>query len=204
MMIHKSEVREKKTYTFRNEDSSPRTVVVEHPVRSRYELRSAVQPAETTAAWMRFRLEVGAKQTETLAVEEARPIEFTYALTNISSAQVATLVQQRSIDKSVEEALRRVLAQKDVIEGLEQQNNAREEEKQRIFDDQQRLRENMKALKGSAEERALVQRYTQQLNDQETRLENLRKEIAATAAKREIAQGVLDGMIAELSFDVKL
>jgi len=62
----------------------------------------------------------------------------------------------------------------------------------------------MKALKGSAEERALVQRYTQQLNDQETRLENLRKEIAATAAKREIAQGVLDGMIAELSFDVKL
>jgi Carboxypeptidase regulatory-like domain len=204
MMIHKSEVREKKTYTFRNEDSSPRTVVVEHPVRSRYELRSAVQPAETTAAWMRFRLEVGAKQTQTLAIEEARPIEFTYALTNISSAQVASLVEQRSIDKSVEEALRRVLAQKDVIEGLEQQNNAREEEKQRIFDDQQRLRENMKALKGSAEERALVQRYTQQLNDQETRLESLRKEIAETAAKREIAQGVLDRMIAELSFDVKL
>jgi hypothetical protein len=204
VMIHKSEVREKKTYTFRNEDSSPRTVILEHPVRPRYELRGAAQPAETTAAWMRFRLEVGAKQTESLAIEEARPIDVTYELTNISSAQVATLVQQRSIDKSIEEALRRVLAQKDVIEGLEQQNNAREEEKQRIFDDQQRLRENMKALKGSAEERALLQRYTQQLSDQETRLESLRKEIAETAAKRESAQAVLDRMIAELSFDVKL
>jgi hypothetical protein len=204
VMTHKSEVREKKTYTFRNEDSSPRTVVVEHPVRQGYELRSAARPAETTAAWMRFRLDVGAKQTESLAIEEARPIEFTYALTNISSAQVATLVEQRSIDKTVEEALRRVLAQKDVIEGLEQQNSAREQEKQRIFDDQQRLRENMKALKGSAEERTLVQRYTQQLNDQETRLESLRREIAETVAKRESAQAVLDRMIAELSFDVKL
>jgi hypothetical protein len=204
VMIHKSEVREKKTYTFRNEDSSPRTVIVEHPVRPRYELRGAAQPAETTAAWMRFRLEVGPKQTESLGIEEARPIEVTYGLSAISSAQVATLVRQRSIDKSVEEALRRVLAQKDVIEGLEQQNNAREEEKQRIFDDQQRLRENMKALKGSAEERALLQRYTQQLSDQETRLESLRKEIAETAAKRESAQAVLDRMIAELSFDVKL
>ena len=97
-----------------------------------------------------------------------------------------------------------MLAQKDVIEGLEQQNSAREQEKQRIFDDQQRLRENMKALKGSAEERTLVQRYTQQLNDQETRLESLRREIAETVAKRESAQAVLDRMIAELSFDVKL
>jgi hypothetical protein len=137
---------------------------------------------------MRFRLELGAKQTQSFIVEEARPIEFTYALTNISSAQVAALVEQRSIDKSVEDALRLVLAQKAVIDSLDRQNSAREEEKRRIFDDQQHLLENMKALNGSADERALVQRYTQQLNDQETRLESLRKEIAATAAQRASAQ----------------
>src|SRR6202044_4018006 len=77
VMKQTREVREKKTYTFRNEDSSPRTVIVEHPVRSRYELRGAAQPAETTAAWMRFRLDVGPKQTESLGIEEARPIEVT-------------------------------------------------------------------------------------------------------------------------------
>ena len=32
-MIQESEIREKKTYTFRNEDTAPRTVIVEHPVR---------------------------------------------------------------------------------------------------------------------------------------------------------------------------
>ena len=53
-----------------------------------------------------------------------------------------------------------------------------------IFDDQQRLRENMKSLKGSAEEKKLLERYTQQLDAQETRLEALRKaDPAARSAK---------------------
>jgi hypothetical protein len=204
MMTQESEVREKKTYTFRNEDSSPRTVVVEHPVRAGYQLRGTAQPVETTAAWMRFRLDVGAKQTAALVVEEAQPRVVSYSITNINSPLVATFVQERSIDKSVEDALRKVLAQKDAIAALQEQRNARDEETQKIYDDQQRLRENVKALKGSPEEKALLQRYVQQLNTEETRLETLRKEIAELEAKIEGAQADLDRMIEELSFDVKL
>ena len=204
VMTQESEVREKKTYTFRNEDSSPRTVVVEHPVRSGYELRSAARPVETTAAWMRFRLEVGAKQTAALVVEEARPVVASYTISNIDSNLIGTFVQQRSIDRSVEEALRKVVAQKDAIASLEEQKNTRDEENQKIYDDQQRLRENMKALKGSPEEKALVQRYVQQLNTEESRLETLRQEIAQLEAKKDNAQAELDRMIEDLSFDVKL
>jgi len=204
VMTHESEVREMRTYTFRNEDKSPRTVIVEHPVRSGYVLRSAAQPIETTAAWMRFRLEVGAKQTAALAVEEARPVVASYTISDINSKLVATFVQERSIDKSVEDALRKVLAQKDVIDNLEEQKNARDAETEKIFDDQQRLRENMKSLKGSPEEKALVQRYVQQLNTQETRLETLRKEIEQLEAKKDSAQADLDRIIQDLSFDVKL
>jgi carboxypeptidase family protein len=204
MMTHESEVRETKTYTFRNEDSSPRTVIVEHPVRSGYVLRGTAKPTETTAAWMRFRLEVGAKQTAVLVVEEARPAMANYSISNIDGKLIATFVQQGSIDKSVEEALRKVLAQKDAIDALEEQKNARDAEMGKIYDDQQRLRENMKALKGSPEEKALVQRYVQQLDTQETRLETLRKEIAELEAKKDAAQAELDRTIEELSFDVKL
>ncbi len=73
-----------------------------------------------------------------------------------------------------------------------------------IYDDQQRLRENLKSLKGSAEERALTQRYLQRLNDQETRLESIQKEIADFEKKQEQAQAELDEMIEKLSFDVTL
>jgi hypothetical protein len=61
----------------------------------------------------------------------------------------------------------------------------------------------MKALKGSPEEKALLQRYTQQLNEQETRMETLR-EVAQFEQQSATAQEALDKMIAGLSFDVRL
>ena len=201
IMTQDSEVRERKTYTFRNEDSSPRTVLVEHPVRIGYTLRSETKPEETTADWMRFHLRVEPKQTAALVVEEARPVATTYQLTNVDERQVEFFVRQRSINKGVEDALRRILKQKDMVAELDSRKEGRDEEMKKIFDDQQRLRENMKALKGSSEEKLLVQRYTQQLNDQETRLEKLGKEIEQLQKEMDAAQGVVDQMIRELAVD---
>jgi hypothetical protein len=199
-----SEIREKKTYTFRNEDTTPRTVIVEHAVRPGYELRGDAETTEVTSAWMRFRLQVKPKETASLVVQEAKPLETTYVLANITSDQVVLFAREQSINKTIEEALRKILAQKKVIEDLEAQKSAGESEAEGIFDDQQRLRENMKALKGTQEEKSLVRRYTEQLNNQESRLEALRKENEQLDAKIASAQGELDRMIQELSFDVKL
>jgi hypothetical protein len=179
-------------------------VIVEHPARPEYELRGDPRPDETTAGWMRFRLAVAPKQTAALVIDEARPLQSTFTLTDITSEQVALFVKERSISKVVEDALRRVLAQKSVIAELTGQIKAREDESEKIFDDQQRLRENLKSLKGSAEEKALVQRYTRQLNEQETRLETPKKESEQIEARKENAQTELDGMIDELAFDVAL
>ncbi len=203
MTMH-NEAIESKTYTFRNEDSSPRTVIVEHPVRSGFELRSDVKPAEITSAWMRFQLHVDPKQTASLTVKEAQPLQTTYQVSNIGEETLAAFIRQKSIDKSIEDALRNVLASKAGVDALDEQKEAREKETQKIFDDQQRLRENMKALKGSAEEKALLQRYTKQLNDQEDRLEKLRKEVEELDARSEKAQGALDKMIEGLAFDVRV
>ncbi|MBI1898720.1 MAG: carboxypeptidase regulatory-like domain-containing protein [Acidobacteria bacterium] len=196
-----NEVRETKTYTLRNEDSSPRTVIVEHPVRPGYELRSDQKPVESSAGWMRFRLQVEPKQTAFLTIEESRPLQSSLLVSNLTEDRVAAFVSSKSINTSIEEGLRRILAQKNVVAGLEAQKEAHEGEMENIFDDQQRLRENMKALKGSAEEKALVQRYTQQLNQQESRLEALRREVAQVERDREGAQRALERMIQELSFD---
>jgi hypothetical protein len=62
----------------------------------------------------------------------------------------------------------------------------------------------MKSLKGTAEEKALTQRYTQQLNDQETRLETLRKEKEQLESRKEAAESELNRMIQSLSLDVQL
>jgi hypothetical protein len=62
----------------------------------------------------------------------------------------------------------------------------------------------MKALRGSAEERALLQRYTKQLDEQETQLETLRKTIRDTEAQRDKANEQLEKMIDELQLEAAL
>jgi hypothetical protein len=62
----------------------------------------------------------------------------------------------------------------------------------------------MEVLKGSAEERALVQRYTRQLDTQENRLEALKKEIEQLGTKLDSEEAKLEKMVEELSFDEKL
>ncbi len=204
LMTQRTEIREKKIYTFRNEDSSPRTIVVEHPVRSGYELKSAIRPVETTRDWMRFRVAVEPKQTASLTVEEARSTEATYALTNITPDQITVLVNQHSVNDAIQRSLRAILSQKDAIAALQSGKSEREEEMRKIFDDQQRLRENIKALRGTPEERSLLQRYTDQLNTQETRLGVLRAEVAQLAQRIAAGNDQLAKSIQGLAFDVEL
>lgn len=203
-LVHTRELRETTTYTFRNEDTKPRILLVEHPVRSGWELRSETKPVETSAGSMRFRLAVDPKQTASLKVEEGMPVDASFTLSNLTSNEILTFTAQRSINASIEEALQRVVAQKAVVQSINDKGSALEEEKSAIYDDQQRLRENMKSLKGSAEERALVQRYIAQLNQQENRLAELEKEIKDLEARETAEQGALDKLIEAMSFDVNL
>jgi len=96
-----------------------------------------------------------------------------------------------------------VFDQKGVIAGFDEQIKTRQQEESSIAGDQSRIRENMKALKGSLEERALVQRYTHQLNLQEDRLAALRSQIADLTVKRQQASDQLDKILSEISLDEK-
>jgi hypothetical protein len=204
VMIQTRELRETKTYTVRNEDSAARTAIIEHTARPGWKLLGDLKPEETTSSWLRFRVTVEPKRTATLVVREARPLDQTYALTSIDDTQVSVFLRVGSINKEIEDALRRIIAQRNVVAGLSTEISSRSQQVQRIFEDQSRVRENMKALKGSSEEKALLQRYTQQLNELENRLDALRKEIADLEAKRAAAQAELDKMIQDLTMDVNL
>ena len=205
VMIRMGEERQKETYTVRNEDAAPRTLIIEHPLRLGWTLsKDTLRPEETTASAYRFRVAVGAKQSTTLEISESHPLQTTVELSNITDDQVAVLLKDGSINSEVEQALRKILDQKAQVAALNAEAETRDSTIASIYDDQQRLRENLKSLKGSAEEKALTQRYTQQLSDQETRLEKLRNEKEDFGKKSEAAQGQLDKMIEDLALQVTL
>jgi Carboxypeptidase regulatory-like domain len=204
-MMQTSELRQETEYTIRNDDTTPRSVVIEHPLRAGWKLSDdSTKADETTSNEYRFRESLEPKASAKLTVRESKPMETRYQLTNLTDDQIAVLVRQKSVNPEIEAALRKIVAQKDRVAALDTQLSDRGDETQKIYDDQQRLRENLKALKGSAEERALTQRYTQQLADQETRLEAIQRETADLQAKRDQAQTALNAMIENLTFDTTL
>ena len=75
VMTQSIEERASTLYTVRNDDATPRDVVIEHPVRAGWTLTSGVKPAESSATAHRFRVAVAPKSTATLTVAEMRPID---------------------------------------------------------------------------------------------------------------------------------
>jgi hypothetical protein len=204
-MTQSTQERQENTYTIRNRDTSPRAVVIEHPARPGWKLTDDdAKPAESSASFHRFRLTVEPKQTATLLVKEYRPISNSYALTNVTDSQIKFFLEQKMINADVEIALRRIVGQKNDITVIDAVITGRRAQVTSISDDQQRVRENMKALKGSAEEKALVERYVRELNEQEDRVQALRSEISELQQKRDAAQGALNGMIEALQMEATL
>lgn len=194
-----SRMEERTLYTVRNQDAGARTLVVEHPARTGWSLaKGAKEPEEKAPGMYRFRLEVPAKATASLPVEEMRTLDVTYAISDLNADQIELFVKAKTITPEMAQALQKIMDQKAVVAKLEEEMENRQKDIDRIVEDQGRLRENMKALRGSAEEKALLQRYTKQLDEQETQLESLRQTIRATEAQRDKANEQLEKMIGEL------
>jgi len=199
VMFISREHRDKVKYTVHNADTAARAVVIEHPVRDGWKLADANKPEETSATHYRFRVSVQPNKTNELTVEQFHTDTTTSALSDLTDHQVEVLVAENNITPELQAAFRRVLDQKNKISDLQSQINLREKELKEINTDQARIRENMKALKGSAEEKALLQRYTKQLDSQEDRLTALHREIADLQIKRGEEQQKLEDMVQHVS-----
>jgi hypothetical protein len=200
-----SRLEQRTLYTVRNQDAAARTLVVEHPSRTGWSLaKGAKEPEEKAPGTYRFRLEAPAKATASLPVEEVRTLDVTYSISDLNTDQIGLFVKNKTITPEMARVLQKIMDQKAVVAKLEDEMENRQKDIDRIVEDQGRLRENMKALRGSAEEKTLLQRYTKQLDEQETQLESLRRIIRDTEAQRDKANDQLEKMIDELEMEATL
>jgi hypothetical protein len=205
VMTQTSELRERTVYTVKNQDDTARTLVIEHPARPDWKLIAGTrEPEERAPGTYRFRIDAPAKAASSLPVEESRTLDMVYQLSSLNDAQVEIFLRQRTITPDVAQALQKITAQKAVVAKFEEQMQNQQDDIDKIVDDQGRLRENMKALRGSSEEKSLLQRYTKQLDDQETQIEGLRKKIQDTEARRDKANEALQQMIDSLQLEAAL
>jgi hypothetical protein len=201
ILIQDTEERSTTTYDVRNEGSAAATLIVEHKLRSGWKLADGQKPVESTPGAERFRVTVDPGKEAKLVVAEVSPGTAQVRVGDVTDALIVQLSAAGVSADQLQRALRPVLDKKAELSAIDRRVADLNTERARIVEDQQRLRENMKALRGSAEEKQLLQRYTRQLDEQENRLTALQQDTQKAAQERANIAAELSRLIAAVSFD---
>ena len=196
---------DRKRYTLTNQTDGARVVYVEHPVRQGWELsKDTPQPEGKSARYYRFRVELAPHSKQELAVAERQALMDTYALSNLSRADLQLFITRRYVDEPTRAALQNIIDLKAGLASTDARVQAIDAEIASIGEDQKRLRENIEALTKTAEAKQLITRYVAKADQQETRIEQLTKEKQTALAERQRLQAQLDAAIRALNVDRNL
>lgn len=204
VIIEQREQRSRRVYTVRNNDTSDRALIIEHPRRAGWTLRPDIQPAETSAAAYRFRVDVPAKQTKTFTVDEKQPVQNRYEVSALPDGAFDVLVRDTSGSDKIKAALRPITEKEQAagaaataVQGLQVQID-------RATADELRVRENLRVLKGTKEEKRLASRYATQLEEFEVRITELRRQQTEQARAHDQAVADVEKLLQQLALDVTL
>jgi hypothetical protein len=196
---------ENKTYAITNQTDKPRVVYVEHPLREGWRLTEETpKPIEKTASAYRFRVELGPRETVQLKVRERQALMDKYAISSLTPRDLGVFVSRRYLDQTSQAALEKIINLKVQIAEIGSTVEALDSEAAEIAKDQDRLRENIKALNETADARGLIARYVAKVNEQETRIEQLTGERRTKVAARQQLQLQLEAAIRSLALDRRL
>jgi hypothetical protein len=191
-------------YLVHNAAPDTRIVIVEQPRRAGWELDSDPKPEETTPTAYRFRVATAPKETVRLHIGERHTFEQHFRLVDSTDQQLMVFLQNAKASPAVMQQLEPVFAAKRAVAAFDTQIGDKQNAINQLVEDQKRVRDNLSALKGSAEERSLAKRYTAELNTQEDTLATLRHDLAGLQQQRQIAETDLNNKIEGLTLDEKI
>ncbi len=100
------EERSERVYTVHNADTTPRQVILEHPIREHWKLAADLKPEDSGATYYRFRVGVDPGKTEKLVIKESRPDYTSIRISTITDNQLKLLVEDKTIKPPLEAKLR--------------------------------------------------------------------------------------------------
>lgn len=203
MRLHRGVI-ETKTYTLNNKNKSDKTIVLEHPYRQGWDLLEPEKPLEVTDNYKRFEVDVPAGEEVKFPVREKRDDWESIAITNISSEQLAVYVRGNYLSDIVHQQLNAIIELKADIAQLDRQIRNLQSRQESIYSDQKRIRENLRSIGTSPEERKLRTRYIDQLDQQETTLDEIKTKIQDLQNQRNTKQKELDNLIGQVEQDLRI
>ncbi len=195
----KSSQRETKTYTIRNVDPKPKTLVIEQPIIQGRELQSP-KPAETTANAHRFEVKLAAGATETFQVVEESSATGTTSVTSFTPDVLVAYVSQKAISDNGRKQLQQMVDQKGRIAGVNESIKQTRSEMEEVTQAENRLRQNITTLNSVSGQRDQVQTWSLQLESEEVQYTKLRDQAATLDKQKSTLEADLNEMIVKLEF----
>jgi hypothetical protein len=190
---------ETKTYTIKNVDAKPKTLIIEHPARPQYTLLDR-KPWEKTPRAYRFEVKLAPGATETFPVSEERVYDQTYSVTNLTPDVLISYARNKNISEAARKQIGQIAAQKRQIAEMDGDVRRTEASINELVRDQERMRQNIASLNQVSGQQQQVQTYARQLAAQESQLASLRDHAAENRKKKAAAESALNALVEAVSF----
>ncbi len=198
-LIIKSTLKATAKYLFDNRDAAKgRTLVIEHPRRHNWDLVEPKSVLETTDSAHRFETTVDAGKALEFTVVESFVHSTSMAVTELAPDTLLGYATSGVASKAVVDAVRkageiqaRILETRASINRLNEENNE-------ITQDQARVRENMSRIDRASD---LYARYMSKLNEQETRVEQIAKQMTSLRDTEAKQQNELAAFLRDLDIE---
>jgi hypothetical protein len=186
---------EDRTYLIKNRDAKAKSVLIEQPYRSDWKLVEPTEPTERTRDLYRFAVSVEPGKTASLHVKETLPVQESIQLMDSGIDLMAYYIRAKEVSPKVREALQHVVGLRTKLDDTRALRTRLEQRVSEITAEHGRIRENMQRLPQNSD---LYTRYVKKLDQQETDLEKLRKEIEAAKNNEDEQRRELQTYVASL------
>jgi len=183
-------------YVNENKSDHDKTLLIEHPVRQGWKLVEPAKADETTEQVYRFKGKVPAGKQSKLTVKQEVIIGQQIAILPTDIGQLEFYARTGEIPKTVRDALAKAVSLKYALVDTQRQIAERQQRVNEITQEQTRIRENMKTVAANSE---YSNRLLKKLDEQETRIEGLQKEVASLQQKQQGQQKELEEYLGSLN-----
>ncbi len=169
------------TYKIKNKTDEEKELYLDHPKTYEYKIiEKPIEPEETANYW-RFKITLKPKDAIVFKIKEQRENYSSIYLWNYSKEdllkRVGFYVKKKFIESVLENRLKEIAELIQTLNDLRSKQEKLDEERNNMTDEQSRLRENISVLGDDSQSISLKERYIKKLNDQESRFEEIHKEL---------------------------
>jgi len=184
-------------YTIKAPEKEDRTVVLEHPKLDNYQMVTPdPKEVEVSNNHYRVRVDLKAGEKKTIPVIVESQLWQSYGIEGMSTDQLLAYAGGTGkLDAATRKTFEALAAKRREMDAIDQKIYALDQQRSTIFEDQNRVRENLRALNGRSD---IQQRYQDKLNQQEDQIAKIDADKLKLNEDKQAKLAELKEMIADI------